>query len=147
MRRNYEMLPFRPKLVAMIRRMLADLADGEDAILVNCMAGKDRTGLAVAAIHLAAGVHHDDIMADYLLTNTVGDVDARIRAGQAAILHITGPLEDDALRALMSVEAAYLETALAAMRDRHGSEDGWLEHQLGADAALRERLRDRLVSG
>lgn len=145
MRRNYEMLPFRPKLVAMIKRMLADLADGEDAILVNCMAGKDRTGIAAAAVHLAVGVHRDDVMADYLLTNTAGDVEARIRAGEAAIRHITGPLEDDVLRALMSVEAAYLETALAAMRDRYGSEDGWLEHELGADAALRERLRAQLV--
>jgi protein-tyrosine phosphatase len=145
MRRSYEMLPFRPKLAAMIRQMLSDLARGEDAVLVNCMAGKDRTGIAAAAVHLATGVHRDDVLADYLLTNTAGDVEARIRAGQAAILHITGPLEEDVLRTLMGVEAAYLETALAAMRERHGSEQGWLEHQVGADAALRECLRDRLV--
>lgn len=145
MRRNYEGLPFRPELGAMIRRMLADLAAGEDAILINCMAGKDRTGFAVAALHLAAGVHRDDVIADYLLTNTAGDVEARIRAGGAAIRHITGPLDEDVLRTLMSVEASYLETALAAMRERHGSENGWLEHQVGADAALRDRLRERLV--
>jgi protein tyrosine/serine phosphatase len=145
MRRNYEGLPFRPTLGSMIRRILADLADGEDAILVNCMAGKDRTGIAVAAVHLAAGVHRDDVIADYLLTNTAGDVEARIRAGEAAIRHMTGALEPDVLRVLMGVEAAYLETAFAAMRERYGSEEGWLEHHLGADAALRERLRARLV--
>lgn len=145
MRRNYEALPFRPKLGAMIRKMLSDLADGEDAILVNCMAGKDRTGIAVAAVHLATGVHRDDVLADYLLTNTAGDVDARLRAGEAAIRHITGPLEPDVLRVLMSVDAAYLETAFAAMRERYGSEEGWLEQHLGADGALRERLRSQLV--
>jgi protein-tyrosine phosphatase len=145
MRRNYEALPFRPKLSAMIRRMLADLAEGEDAVLVNCMAGKDRTGIAVAAVHLATGVHRDDVLADYLLTNTAGDVEARIRAGEAAIRHITGPLEPDVLRVLMSVDAVYLETAFAAMRERYGSEERWLEHHLGADAALRGRLRARLV--
>jgi protein-tyrosine phosphatase len=145
MRRNYETLAFRPVLGATIRTMLADLADGEDAILVNCMAGKDRTGMAVAAVHLATGVHRDDVIADYLLTNTAGDTEARIRAGQAAMTHATGLLEDDVLRALMGVEAAYLETALAALRERYGSENAWLEQHLGADAALRERLRAQLV--
>ncbi|MDB5723825.1 MAG: protein-tyrosine-phosphatase [Novosphingobium sp.] len=145
MRRGYETLPFRPSLGAMTRTMLADLADGEDAILVNCMAGKDRTGLAVAAVHLAVGVHRDDVIADYLLTNTAGDTEARIRAGQATIRQITGPITDDVVRALMGVEAAYLETAFAALRERYGSEDAWLEQHLGADGALRERLRTHLV--
>ncbi len=145
LRANYASLVFRPQLTAMIRRMLADLAAGEAAVLVNCMAGKDRTGIAVAAIHLAAGVHRDDIIADYLLTNTAGDVEARIRAGAETIAAARGPVDEDILRILMGVEAEYLETAFAAMRERYGSADAWLAEELGADPALRERLRDRLL--
>lgn len=145
LRRNYEGIAFRPQLTAVIGRMLADLAAGERAVLVNCMAGKDRTGIAVAAVHLAVGVHRDDILADYLLTNTAGDVEARIRDGAKVIAALTGELDLAVVRVLMSVEAEYLETAFAAMRERYGSEEGWLATELGADAALRERLRAQLV--
>lgn len=145
MRWNYEGIPFRPELVAMIRRQLAELASGTGPSLVNCMAGKDRTGLAVAAVHLAIGVHRDDVIADYLLTNTAGDAEARIAAGMAAVGAITGQLAPDALRVLMSVEAEWLEIAFVAMAERHGSIVGYLRDVLDVDDALRERLRAALV--
>ena len=145
MLRNYGAIAFRPELLAMARRMLADLAAGKGPALVNCMAGKDRTGIAVMAVHLAAGVHRDDIMADYLLTNTAGDSKARLRAGAETIRAVTGQLEEDVLRVLMGVEPGYLETAFATIEERCGSTEAWLETHLGADAALRERLRARLL--
>lgn len=145
MRRNYERIAFRPELVAMIRRQLAELASGAGPSLVNCMAGKDRTGVAVAAVHLAAGVHRDDVIADYLLTNTAGDAEARIAAGMMTVAAMTGQLAPDALRVLMSVEAEWLEIAFAAMAERHGSIEGYLGEALGVDDALRERLRAALV--
>lgn len=145
MRRVYGTMIFRPELTAMIGRMLTDLAAGEEAILVNCMAGKDRTGIAVAALHLVAGVHHDDIVADYLLTNTAGNIEARIRAGGETIKAVTGAVDEEVLHVLMGVEAEYLEAAFAAMREERGSEDAWLEQDVGVDAALRARLREKLV--
>lgn len=147
LRQNYGRIAFRPELVATIRHMLATLAEGRGASLVNCMAGKDRTGIAVAAVHLAAGVHRDDIIADYLLTNTAGDVEARIAAGAATITAMTGQLDDEVLRVLMGVEAEYLEGAFAMMAERHGSIDGYLAEVLGVDAALKARLRAALVEG
>ena len=81
MRLAYQSFPFRPKLVAMIRQYLEVLARGEGPSLINCMAGKDRTGVSVAVLHLAAGVHPDDAIADYVLTNTAGNLEARIAAG------------------------------------------------------------------
>ncbi|MFC3214720.1 tyrosine-protein phosphatase [Novosphingobium panipatense] len=108
------------------------------------MAGKDRTGIAVALLHAAIGVHPDDILADYLLTNTAGDVEARIASGAATVRAITGPLDEAVLRVLMGVEAAYLESAWAAIDERYGSRDTYLERELGLDAAGRERLRAAL---
>lgn len=145
MMRNYGGIAFRPELVAMMRRYLAELAEGRGASLVNCMAGKDRTGITVAALHLAAGVHRDDIIEDYLLTNTAGDVEARIAAGMETIKAITGTLDEEVLRVLMGVEAEYLESAFRMMEERHGSIDGYLRDVLGVDEALRGRLRDALV--
>jgi len=142
----YAVLPFRPNLVSAMRRYLAGLANGDDTSLVHCMAGKDRTGIAVAALHRAVGVHRDDVMADYLLTNTAGDVEARIAAGGAVLQAGSGPMEPEALRVIMGVEPEYLDIAFNAMAERYGSEDGYLD-ALGADAKLRDKLRERLVEG
>ena len=147
LRRNYGGIAFRPELIATIRRYLAELAEGRGASLVNCMAGKDRTGIAVAAVQLAAGVHRDDIVADYLLTNTAGDVEARIAAGMATITEVTGQLDPEVLRVLMGVEPEYLESAFAMMAEKHGSADGYLRDVLGVDEAMKERLRAALVEG
>lgn len=144
LRRNYGKIAYRPELLAMTRQMLADLAAGEVAVLVNCMAGKDRTGIAVAMVQLAAGVHRDDVIEDYLLTNTAGDVEARIRAGAETIAAMSGAVDEEVVRVLMGVEAEYLETALATIAERSGSIERYLAEELGADADLRGRLRERL---
>ena len=145
LRRNYGRMCFRPELQGMIRRYIAELAQGRGPSLVNCMAGKDLTGIAVAMVQLAAGVHRDDVVADYLLTNEAGDPEARIAAGARTIAAISGPLSEEVLRVVMAVEAEYLETALDAITAEHGSIDAYLAGPLGADAALRERLRGALV--
>jgi protein tyrosine/serine phosphatase len=145
LRKNYGMIAFRPELVASIRRYLAELAEGKGPSLINCMAGKDRTGIAVAALHLATGVHRNDILEDYLLTNTAGDVEARIAAGMATITEVSGQLDPEVLRVLMGVEAEYLEGAFAMMAEKHGSTDGYLRDVLGVDDVMKARLRAALV--
>jgi protein tyrosine/serine phosphatase len=145
MRRNYGHIAFRPGLMAMMRKMLAELAAGRGPSLVNCMAGKDRTGIAVAVVQLAVGVHRDDVIADYLLTNTAGDIEARIAAGARTIRDITGQADESVMRVLMGVEADYLESAFDMIAERHGSIDSYLADALGADDALRDRLREALV--
>jgi protein-tyrosine phosphatase len=145
LRRTYETIAFRPELQAAITAYLAELVEGRGASLINCMAGKDRTGIAVAMLHLATGVHRDDIMTDYLLTKTAGDPEARILAGIEVIRQKAGDIDEDSARALMDVEAEYLETALVAIEDCYGTTDAFLEAALGLDPAKRERLQDALI--
>lgn len=145
--RNYGSICFRPELQAMVRGYIARVTQGAGPSLVNCMAGKDRTGIAVAMLHLAAGVHRADVMEDYLLTNTAGDVEARIASGAETIRAITGQLDEDVLRVLMGVEPEYLETAFTVIEGKHGTLDAYLEEALGADMTVREKLRAALVEG
>lgn len=145
--RNYDTICFRPELLDMMRRYFAQVASGEGPSLINCMAGKDRTGIAVAMLHSALGVHRDDILEDYLLTNTAGDSEARIRAGAETIRAVTGQIDEDVLRILMGVEAEYLERAFAAVSQRHGSTEAYLEQELGVDARMREALRAAMIEG
>ena len=66
------------------------------AVLVHCAAGKDRTGILAALTHHVAGVHPDDITADYLLTNDPERLARRLPQVKDAIHEISGRVPDDA---------------------------------------------------
>ena len=57
-------------LVTRVRGMFASLLQGPGApMILHCMAGKDRTGFAVAMLLSALDVPHNVIVEDYVLTN------------------------------------------------------------------------------
>lgn len=143
----YRTMPFRPVLVQSLRLYFEALSTRDGPTLIHCLAGKDRTGLAVALFHALTGVHHDDMMADYLLTNTAGDPEARVAAAAPSIRDRYGAqLSDAAIGALMGVEAEYLETALAAIAARHGDVDVYAEAVLGVGRSRRMPIRERLIA-
>lgn len=147
MRRLYANMPFRPVLVGSLRLYFEALATRDGASLLHCLAGKDRTGLAVALLHTLLEVHADDVMADYLLTMTAGDPARRIASAAPSIRARYGAhLDDETILALMGVEADYLATALAAIVERHGSVELYAAAVLGVDAARRRTLALRLVA-
>lgn len=89
--------------------------------LVHCTAGKDRTGIVVAVLLLAAGVTPDDVVADYLRTGANMD---------AVLKRIALSFEAPAER----IDPAWLTTPAAAMTEvvealtalAHGDVRGWL---------------------
>lgn len=138
----YRKMPFRPVLTQTYRMMFDRLLAGHGPSLVHCLAGKDRTGVAVALVQHQLGVHHDDIVDDYLLTNVAGDVERRIAAGAEAVRANFGPdMDDDAVRTLMSVDAAFLDAALEEI----GDIDTYCAEVLGMTPARREALRRELL--
>lgn len=141
----YSKLPFRTPLIAVMRQYFVALAEGKGASLVHCLAGKDRTGMAVALLHHAVGVHPDDAMEDFLLTNTAGDLDARVAAGAHAIREKWGSIEDSTIRVLMGVDARYLVAMRKAVESEHGSLDAFLADVLEVDGARRDALRLHLI--
>ena len=144
--RLYTEMPYRPNLVTVYRRHFAALADGTAASLIHCFAGKDRTGVAVALTHHVLGVHPDDAMVDYLLTNEamVGR-NFRGKTGQDASRYAN--MDKAASRALFGVSAEFLDAAFTAMRGSHGSIDAYLGEVLGVGAAAKERIRAALIVG
>jgi protein tyrosine/serine phosphatase len=95
----------------------------------------------------ALGVSRDAIMEDYLLTNTAGNIEARIAAGAVQIREKHGAISDDTIRALMGVDADYLNAALQAAESAHGSLDRYLEEILDFDAERRDKLRAHYLEG
>ena len=148
MRNYYRALPGQRRHIDLYTRYFRALAETTGPILVHCAAGKDRTGVICALTHHLAGVHDDDIIEDYLLTNNQERMVARLptmreHVGQASGGRIAS---DQALLTAMRVEAEYLEEAFRVMREGHGSLDGYLDDVLGLDPELRARIHDRLLA-
>ena len=142
----YASMPYRPVLVNTLRLYLSALAEYEAPSLVHCVAGKDRTGFAVAVVHRLLGVHEDDLMQDYLLTNTAGKIEERIAQGGDVIRARYGAeIHDDAIRTLMSVNPIFLDAALATVRRDHGDVASYAEAVLNVTPEMRESLTDKLV--
>jgi len=145
MTRTYAEMQFAPAHLDLFGRYFDTLADTDTPVLIHCTAGKDRTGMLVALTHHLLGVHRDDMIADYLLTNTAVDLEARAPAIARQLEKRTGRIAShEAVVAFLGVDAVFLETALATIIERHGSVDAYLEQALGVDVALRDRIGERL---
>lgn len=143
----YDAAPTDPRYVDLYRRYFRALAEADGAILVHCAAGKDRTGVICALTHHVAGVHDDDIVHDYLLTNDPARIAARTEMVKQMIFETTGRMPTDAaVEYAIGVQPEFLEAAFAAMRARFGSLDGYLEGALGLEPKLRERVHERLLA-
>jgi len=142
----YDVAPHEVRHVDLYTRWFARLGETEGATLVHCAAGKDRTGILCALTHHIAGVHPDDIMADYLLTNDEERFARRMPQFAAHVEELTGVRPDEAaMRTTMGVEAEYLDRAIAAMKRDNGSIDGYLRDVLGVDDARRAAIERRIL--
>lgn len=143
----YALMPFRPKLIEIFQLYFEALAERDGPSLLHCLAGKDRTGLAAGVLHHLLGVHRDDLMADYMLTNVAGNIERRIAAGASTVRANFGhAMEDDAVRTLMSVHPAYLETGFAAIEAQHGSIDAYARDVLAVSPERLSRIEARLLA-
>jgi protein tyrosine/serine phosphatase len=147
MRAFYRRAPTEPRHVDLYRRYFRALADAPGAVIVHCTAGKDRTGIACALTHHIAGVGREDLVADYLLTNDEARLARRVAAiGGRLSNHLGRTIDEEALRAALSVDEEYLEAAFAEMTTTYGGLDGYLEEVLGVDAPLREKIAERILA-
>lgn len=143
---TYAGMPYRPVLVATLRLYLSALAEYDAPSLVHCVAGKDRTGFGVAIVHRLLGVHEDDLMHDYLLTNSAGKIEERIAQGGDVIrARYNAEIPDDAVRTLMSVNPIFLDAALATVRRDHGDVPTYAETVLNFTPEMRDAMVDKLV--
>lgn len=143
---TYRALPFDQS--ASIAAMLRLLAAGEVPLLVNCTAGKDRTGIASAILLLALGVPLDQVVEDYSLTEWLEDPAAQMfkgaREGPFAATHEVNP---EVWQTMNRSDPDYLHAALAALDQRHGSVAGFLTDGLSLTPAELAQLQNVLLEG
>ena len=128
-------------MFATVVRVLCDPA--LQPVIVQCTAGKDRTGFAVATMLWALGADHDTVVADYLRSNEL------LAERHGRLLHDARArgIDTEALEALLVLRREYLDAGYAAACENYGSIDGWLRDGLGiTDTERKEWQRVMLVS-
>lgn len=145
--RYYERAPFEPRHIDLYARYFRTLAELDGALVVHCAAGKDRTGLICALTHHVAGVHPDDVMADYLLTNDEDRIERKMTFLDNWLREVGGKtVSPEALRVAVSVHPDYLHTAFKVIEAECGSIERYVEEVLGVHTALREQLHQRILA-
>ncbi len=139
---GYRHLPVQhaPAYAEMFRRIAA----GQVPIVINCTAGKDRTGGGAALVLAALGVPRDVIAADFAMTERSVDL-ATALAGRKVSRHADRymVLAEPVKRALGRAHPDYILALLAAIDSDFGGIEGYLAH-LGLSpqdlAAIRAEL-------
>jgi len=115
-----------------------------DRVIFHCTAGKDRTGLAAALLLRILGVSTDDVMDDYLATNTF----TRERI-ERIVHHINEmtmhQVNEDVVRVLFKVQSRFLNEAYKSIDEHYGNFASFVEIGLGFGEAECGRLRELLL--
>ncbi|MCX4732726.1 tyrosine-protein phosphatase [Streptomyces sp. NBC_01363] len=121
-----------------LRRALEIIADDTAPLVFHCHSGKDRTGLLAMLVLALVGVHEDDIVADFALTELATE---RL----VAEWHASYP--DLTLRwpAYGRAPAEIMKLFLASLATQYGSVHGYAVKQLGVDEELIAALRRQLL--
>lgn len=125
---------------ASYRELFTKLESGAGPTVVNCTAGKDRTGIASALVLTALGVPYETVREDFLLTNGAPGM-------ETLQSNLSGPLAKlpaDVVAPIVGVDGTYLDTAFAQIRQDYGSVENYMQTELGVGpqqvAALRARM-------
>jgi protein tyrosine/serine phosphatase len=122
---------------AAMARAVAHAAPG--GVLVHCLAGKDRTGIAIALLLGLVCVSETDIAADYALSEAALAAEREAALAAAPDEEARGRIE----RGYDSRAETMLAT-LAHLRTRHGGADAYLT-RAGLSGADAQRIRERLL--
>lgn len=136
----YRTLP--KQMAPSYRELFQRLIAGRSPVVLNCTAGKDRTGIGSALVLHALGVPYETIRRDFLLSNEGIDV-ASLRPTLSS--PELAALPDEALKPLAGVEAGYIDTTFAQLRQEYGSVDGFLRQELGVGPREIAQLRRRML--
>ena len=139
---TYRHLVSLPSAHTAYRTLLESLATANGSAVIHCTAGKDRTGWAIAVLQRLCGASMDDVMADYVLSNTGMETAYRRMLDDFA----SAGGDAESLSHMIFVRPEYLEAAVTLMHNVYGGIDGYLTTGLGLDRATISTLRDRLSS-
>ncbi|MFZ4372826.1 MAG: tyrosine-protein phosphatase [Mycobacterium sp.] len=145
---EYERFPTLGGAQRAVKKIITLLADGRPT-LVHCFAGKDRTGFAVAIALEAAGIDQDEILTDYLHSNSAtarlrDQILQTTRDREGVTDEVVSFMESRLTDEVLGVREQYLSTARRVVEENYGGLAPYLR-AAGVTEADVARLRTQLV--
>ena len=140
---GYRRLPF--EQAPSYKELFSRLAAADMPLVFNCSAGKDRAGTAAALILSALGVPRETVIEDYVLTNRVLDSDTFFTERRQRHPGSVATQTADIFAAIMNADAAYLQAALEAVDERHGSVAAYVVNELELSADDLRSIQQHLL--
>jgi len=141
MAQGYRTMPV--QLAPSYRELFARLAaPHRGAVVVNCTAGKDRTGIASALVLTVLGVPFQTVRRDFLLSNNalgMNTLQRDLSAGAAA-------LPPELMKPLAGVEGEYIDATFDQLRKDYGSVEGYMQKELGVGPRQIAAMKHNLLS-
>ncbi|KAK7202145.1 Tyrosine phosphatase family protein [Novymonas esmeraldas] len=120
---------------AIIKGIVDSNASSDNASLIHCTAGKDRTGWSCYVLLTLLDVREEEKRADYLLTNMYFNHSPQVRANFRKL-----GMTEEAIAVLSSVSDSFLDAALEEV-DRLGGVHEYARSHLGLTDADIQKLR------
>ena len=117
---------------------------GGSPVLIHCQAGKDRTGIMCALLHLVAGTEHHYIISDFMASNDYIVPYYRKKLIARKILTL-GLFPFDNVLYAITVRQRNIESVIEKVKNSYGGIRSYLNSS-GADQSLFDTLKNRLVS-
>ena len=143
------------RLPTLFARPYADLfrklAEGESPLVFHCAAGKDRTGIAAALILIGLGVPRDTVVDDYVLTDSVVDLEASLFEHPRTSIGVGDEhshlrrVGREARAPLLQARPEYLQAAIEQIEGDYGSVEGYLRERLGVTEEMIRGIQDHLL--
>ena len=113
--------------------------------LYHCTAGKDRTGWVTAVIQLLVGMKYDDVLQDYLLTNTY--TADRVNATYQYMVSTQGEAAANIYRPVLDVREEFFKAQFDEVIKVYGSIDKYATEGLGLSDEDIEKLKEKMLVG
>lgn len=137
-----ESAPHYARLFAVLQQAAAG------SVLLNCSAGKERTGVGAALLLLALGVPRETILYDFTLSRRYFPAQTELPRALEKYAVKARPGRDVValMEPLLVTRESYLEVVLAEIDQHYASDADFLQQALGLTPAARAALRDRYTA-
>lgn len=116
-----------------------------EASLIHCTAGKDRTGFGTAIILSALGVERQAVMQDYLLTTRYFPIDLEMKL-MAEKYDIQQDIYLHAFRPVFEVHPEYLQVAFDEIEKEYKTVENYLDKALGVTQEVCKELQAKFLT-
>lgn len=129
---------------SLVKGVMEDVFESEDAVLFHCSAGKDRTGMMGALILSILDVDRETIISEYMLSNNYRKQEVEKLLKLAKVGKIIYPkVNYQVIENFSWIKPIYIEAMFKGIEQKYGSVENYITEELGISKEKRQLYKDK----